>query len=116
VQRVVPGDRLVEEAVATAQRLARRSPVAVSALKRAVYDGGSRRFSEGIELERAGFLAAASQPVTRSALGAYLDEQERHGDLIWLSAEHMSRWRAGTAIDIVGNGGSRSPAAGGDDG
>src|SRR4051812_16510008 len=42
IHRVVPAGELMPEARATAERLARRSPVSVAAAKRAVYEGGSR--------------------------------------------------------------------------
>ena len=57
VHRVVPEQQLLAEAQATAARLARRSPIAVAALKRCLYFGTDRRFSRALDLEVAGFLA-----------------------------------------------------------
>ncbi|MGA2165748.1 MAG: enoyl-CoA hydratase/isomerase family protein, partial [Solirubrobacteraceae bacterium] len=41
VHRVVPAEKLMEEAWATAERLARRAPNTIALAKRAVYEGGS---------------------------------------------------------------------------
>src|SRR5919204_450474 len=54
VHRLARPERLLEEAQATATRLARRSPASVAAAKRAVYEGGSMPLPAGLQLERAG--------------------------------------------------------------
>src|SRR5204863_3294279 len=77
VHRVTEPGALLAEALSTAERLARRSPEAVGALKRAVYDGGSRPLEDGLHIERAGFLSTASTSAARRALRAYADEVER---------------------------------------
>jgi enoyl-CoA hydratase len=103
VHRTVEPDKLLDEALATAERLARRSPTAVAALKRAVYEGSSRPLSEGLHIERAGFLAAVSTPAARRAMDAYAAEIERLGDQApWQADEVMERWQQGTAVDLVG--------------
>ena len=53
VHRVVAPDALAGEAAATAERLGRRAPGTVAALKRAVYDGATRGLAEGLHMERA---------------------------------------------------------------
>ena len=60
VQRLVAPDRLLAETQATAARLARRSPVAMRALKRCVYFATNRPISRGLDYELAGFLSAVS--------------------------------------------------------
>jgi enoyl-CoA hydratase len=103
VHRTTSPEVLLDEALATAQRLARRSPVAVAALKRAVYEGASRPLSEGLHIEQAGFLAASSTSAARSAMRAYADEVERLGDIApWQAESAMERWQNGTAVDLVG--------------
>jgi enoyl-CoA hydratase/carnithine racemase len=102
VHRTIDGAQLLDEALATAERLARRSPVAVQALKRAVYEGASRPLGEGLHVERAGFMAAASTPAARRALEAYVAEVARLPDSApWRDGELMARWQDGTAIDMV---------------
>jgi enoyl-CoA hydratase len=102
VHRTAKPDVLFAEAFATADRLSRRSPVSVGALKRAVYEGSSRSLSEGLHIERAGFLAASSTEAARRAMRAYADEVERMGDIApWQAESTLERWQEGTAVDLV---------------
>ena len=87
-----------------------RSPAAVAALKRAVYEGASRPLSEGLHIERAGFLATASTEAAQRAMQAYADEVERLGDVApWQSDGALERWQDGDwRVDMVASGaGSR---------
>jgi len=102
VHRTAEPDRLLDEAMETAARLARRSPVAVKALKEAVYEGASKPLPQGLHVERAGFMAAASTPAARRALGAYAEEVARAADgAPWQDGDLMARWQDGTAVDMV---------------
>jgi enoyl-CoA hydratase len=65
VRRVVPGDRLLPDAQATAGRIACRTPYAVSALKRAVYFGGHRSLSAALDFELACFISTGRNPKKR---------------------------------------------------
>jgi enoyl-CoA hydratase len=103
VHRVVPADRLLDEATETAKRLARRSPEAVAALKRAVYEGGSRPFGEGLHIERTGFMATASTPAAIRAMQTYVREDQNREDATPADLPHLfDRWREGTAVDMTG--------------
>jgi enoyl-CoA hydratase len=102
VHRTVDPGLLLEEALRTAERLARRSPVAVAALKRAVYEGATRPLEEGLHIERAGFMAASSTRSARRAMRVYADETDRLGDSApWQTSEVLERWQEGTAADLV---------------
>jgi enoyl-CoA hydratase len=81
VDEVVAGDEVVEHAVAIAERLGSRPRVAVEACKRAVYEGGSLPLPAGLRVERAEFLAALGGPEAEQAMGEYLAELERTGEL-----------------------------------
>lgn len=61
VNKVVPPDRLLPEAVKMAERICRNAPLAVQAAKEAVYRGLDLPLSEGLRLEQ--FLA---EPVCQS--------------------------------------------------
>ena len=99
VHRAVAPEALLDEAAATAARLARRAPATVAALKRAVYEGGSRSLPEGLHVERAAFLSVAARPEAIGAMRAYVDQvQERDDAAPW---QHDERWREGTAFDLV---------------
>ncbi|HEX6652097.1 MAG TPA: enoyl-CoA hydratase-related protein [Thermoleophilaceae bacterium] len=99
VHRVMPADRLLAEAQATATRLARRSPAAVATLKRVVYFGLDRRFSRALDLEAAGFLAAGSTRAAGGALKPFLEDMERLGDTPFLA--DPGPWIEGTRFDQV---------------
>ena len=101
VHRVVAPDALAQEAAATAQRLARRAPATVAAIKRAVYEGGSRPLRQGLHLERTEFVSVSSQPPALRAMRAYVDQVERMGDAPWRLDELMEAWQAGTAVDLT---------------
>jgi enoyl-CoA hydratase len=101
VHRVVAPERLLEEAHATAERLARRSPETIGALKRAVYEGGSAPFTAGLHVERAGFLATASTRAARTAMGRYAEDVERSGSAPIADPEAYRPWREGTAVDLT---------------
>jgi enoyl-CoA hydratase len=103
VHRTTDPKAVLDEAIATAERLARRSPAAVAALKRAVYEGSSRPLGEGLHIEQAGFLAAASTAGARRALKAYAEEAEKSLDdgVPWQLETTLRRWQQGTAVDMV---------------
>lgn len=100
VHGVVPEDRLVAEAQATAARLSRRSPVAVATLKRCLYFGGDRGFSRALDLETAGFLVTGSTKAAAGALKPFLEDEERLGDTPFLA--DPGPWVQGTRFDLVG--------------
>jgi enoyl-CoA hydratase/carnithine racemase len=71
VHRLIPQHELVECTQATAERLARRSPAAVAAIKRSVHaTPGS--LEAGLRIEAAGFLAAGTRPGATAAMERYL--------------------------------------------
>ena len=102
VHRTVEPAQLLEEAIATAERLARRSPAAVRALKR----GGLRR---RIQAARRGAAHRAGRvhggrldPRRRRALAAYVEEVGRlENGAPWQTGDLMARWQDGTAVDMV---------------
>ena len=102
VHRTAEPAQLLEEAVETAARLARRSPASVRAFKEAVYEGASKPLPEGLHTERAGFMAAASTPAARRAMAAYVEEVARLGDgAPFQHGDLMERWQDGRAVDMV---------------
>lgn len=106
VHRVAPPGDLLAEAHATAERLARRAPATVGALKRAVYDGGSRSLAAGLHVERTEFLAIASAPAALRGMHAYVDDVEALDDPLsppWNDPEGRGgAWFDGTAVDLTG--------------
>jgi enoyl-CoA hydratase/carnithine racemase len=102
VHRVSEPERLIEGAASTAERLARRSPAAVAALKRAVYEGSARPLQDGLHIERAGFISASSTAAAKRAMRAYANQVGRLGEVApWQAAEVMSGWQDGTEVDMV---------------
>jgi enoyl-CoA hydratase len=81
VDEVVPADELLDRAISLGERLGRRVKGAVAASKRAVYEGATMSLADGLRLERAEFLAALGTPEAQDAMAAYVEEQERTGEL-----------------------------------
>jgi enoyl-CoA hydratase/carnithine racemase len=105
IHRVAEPERLLAGATATAERLARRSPKAVAALKRAVYEGSARPLEEGLHIERAGFLSVSSTAAAKRAMRSYSEQVEQLGEIApWQAREAMSEWQDGTAADMVNGG------------
>jgi enoyl-CoA hydratase/carnithine racemase len=100
VNRVIRSVDLLDEATATAQRLARRAPLSVAAAKRAVREGSARPLAEGLAVERKWFLAAGSQPASHRAMRAYVEGVEQ-GAAPWTDEEAMKPWREGTVVDLT---------------
>lgn len=106
VHHVVPAQRLLAEAQATAARLARRQPVSVKALKRAVYFGMDRSLARALDFELAGCTAAGLTPGARRAAQPYIDDLARLGDTPFLA--DPKPWIDGVRVDLVGtDGGGR---------
>ncbi|PXX60359.1 enoyl-CoA hydratase/carnithine racemase [Nocardia tenerifensis] len=104
VHRLVTPAALQNEAHRTAARLARRSPVAVAALKRAVYEGGSESLDRGMHTERTGFLETSSIETAKRAMARYLEEireVDRDGrDLATFIADRLPRWIEGSVVEF----------------
>lgn len=80
VTRVFPAERLIEEAQATAARLARRSPATIRAIKLAVYGAGRRRrLKADLSLESVAFLATSSAPRALQAMETFVNEFKSPG-------------------------------------
>jgi enoyl-CoA hydratase len=73
VHHLAPPARVERTAAEIALRLADRPPAAVRSLKRAVYDGATRPLQDGLKLEQAAFLEAATSQDARVAMQTYLD-------------------------------------------
>lgn len=101
VHAVFPREELLDRALETAHRLARRSPLSIAAAKRAIYEGSRRPFAAGLALERRWFLAAVSRPEPVRAMQQYVEELKRDGYAPWERESSFAPWREGTAVDLV---------------
>jgi enoyl-CoA hydratase len=75
VSRVVPADRLLADARATAEKLARSAPLAVAAIKRAVADGLDRPIEEALRAELREFIAIRGTEDSREGISAFLEKR-----------------------------------------
>lgn len=75
VNRVVPAERLVDEALALAGRIARQSPVAVRATLRAVNRGINLPIDEALHVEAAQFMIAAASADAREGVRAFIEKR-----------------------------------------
>src|SRR3954447_892390 len=91
VDEVVPGEEVVDRAVALGEHLAGRPKAGVAASKRAVYEGGSMSLADGLRIERAEFLATLASPDAVAAMKAYVGELERTGELPGYDPAAMGR-------------------------
>jgi enoyl-CoA hydratase/carnithine racemase len=78
VTRVVDAHKLLDEAMATARRLATRAPAAVGNAKRAVRVGSTLPIDDGLAFEKLGFIACGLHPDARK-LGEHYVERFRAG-------------------------------------
>jgi enoyl-CoA hydratase len=72
ITRTVPPDRLLDEAIATARRLAQLSPAPVRMLKRAVYEDSTKPLRRSLLAERAEFVVTATQPSVGPRMDSFL--------------------------------------------
>lgn len=105
VHRVVDADRLLAEAQETAARLARRAPRAIWSVKRAAYEGFSRRWRRGLHLDRSGFAWSALAPEAKSAMRHMLGQiaalPPQTYPSPWSHPELIKEWQRGKAADFV---------------
>ncbi len=99
VHRIMPAGDLLAEAQKTAARLARRSPIAIAALKRCIYFGSHLPISNALDLELAGFLAAGFAPGSTRVVKAFLDDYERLGESPEIA--EPGPWIEGTRVDLT---------------
>lgn len=102
VHRVVPDAELVDEAMACANRMARRAPFSVAAAKQAVLGGSGASLGSGLARERKWFLSSVSQPAAARAMRAYVERVRSTGPPL-ADDEALSSWLDGTAVDLVGD-------------
>jgi enoyl-CoA hydratase/carnithine racemase len=104
VNRVVAPERLLDEAHATAARLARRSPHSIWAVKRAAYRGFSRPWPKGLELDATGFVAAAPAAAVKDAMRAFVAQAEELGPEAgspFADRDTLRAWQDGTVTDLT---------------
>jgi enoyl-CoA hydratase/carnithine racemase len=100
VHRVVPADRLLDEAMTVATRLARRSKGAVALAKRAILEGGSLPLDEGLRMEQAAFVACLPRSEAAAAMAAYVGDFESTGALPGFDGEKRRLLLEGEYVDF----------------
>jgi enoyl-CoA hydratase/carnithine racemase len=105
VHRLLPAEQLFDEALAAAHRLARRNPLSVRGLKRAVYEGGSTTLERGLAVERKWFMAEAGEPGAMRAMASFVEQVESEKASPWTDPERIRRWQDGSAADMAPGGG-----------
>ena len=96
VHRVCDPDLLLDDAHATAERLARRSPHAIAALKRAVYFNDHRKLSAALDFELACFVSTGRDPQKRLTADTFAADVDRLGDSPFVA--DIAPWLDGTAV------------------
>ena len=75
VSRIIPADKLVEEAVATAAKIADKGPLAVMATKEAVNRSYETTLAEGVRFERRMFHALFSTADQKEGMEAFAEKR-----------------------------------------
>ena len=105
INRVVAVERLMPEALALAERMARRSPQAVQAIKQAIYQAASGSWDGGMAFEKNAFLSTASQANTRRAMQLYVERVRSNlAAGRQMTLDDFSDLIAGTATDMTSQG------------
>jgi enoyl-CoA hydratase/carnithine racemase len=76
VSRVIPADKLLDEAIATAAKIAEKSALAVMATKEAVNRAYETPLAEGVRFERRLFHALFATEDKREGMEAFLDKRQ----------------------------------------
>jgi enoyl-CoA hydratase len=97
VHAVVPPAQVKEAAIRTGERLAKRSPLAIRSLKRAVYEGGSLPLHRGLGVERKWFMVSSAGRSSQEKMAAMTRQVEAEGRSPWASADGLLPWQDGTA-------------------
>jgi enoyl-CoA hydratase len=98
VQAVVPADQVKDAAIRTGERLAKRSPLAIRSLKRAVYEGATLPLQAGLGIERKWFMVASAGSSSQAKMAAMTRQVESEGKSPWATAEGLLPWQDGTAV------------------
>lgn len=104
VHRVVSPERLLEEAEATAARLARRSPRVIAAVKRATY---RRAWSRDLHAEAAQFGAAVVTPAVKRAMRTFVEQEKGlppETPSVWADGQLLHAWQEGEVTDLTADG------------
>lgn len=96
VHRVVATDQLLAQTQATAARLASRSPAAVAAAKRCVYEATDRPLSSGLDRELAAFLSTGSTAYSKRAFKEFATDFQALADTPFVA--DPAPWVDGTRI------------------
>jgi enoyl-CoA hydratase/carnithine racemase len=76
VNKVVPADKVVEEALLLAKKLAEKSPVALSAAKSVLNKSLRIMMSTGLEIERSTFIITTSTEDAKEGIKAFLEKRK----------------------------------------
>jgi enoyl-CoA hydratase len=76
VNRVVPKDKLMEESMALAQKLAAKPKVALNLIKSAVDQGMNTDLSSGLTLEMQAFILAFTSEDGREGISAFVEKRK----------------------------------------
>lgn len=75
VSRIVPADELVDEALATAQKIADKAPLAVMAIKEAVNRSYETTLAEGVLFERRAFYSLFATEDKNEGMTAFVEKR-----------------------------------------
>ena len=83
-----------------AERMARRAPESVRALKAAVYEGGSSRLGRGLAEERRRFMSVGGREPAIRAMTEFVAQVERNHGSPWTDPDAIAAWQRGEVEDL----------------
>ncbi len=91
VDELVAPEEVVERAAELAAHFGSRSKVALAAVKRSVYFGGSMSLSEGLHVERAEFLTTIQSEDAQDLMSDYLADMDSTNELPFYNPDAYAR-------------------------
>jgi len=78
INKVVPHEKLMEEAISFAKRLKEKPPLALKAAKKALREAVERGLTEGLSVERELFAELCETEDKREGMSAFLEKRKPH--------------------------------------
>ncbi|MGG7565865.1 enoyl-CoA hydratase [Rhodovulum sp. DZ06] len=78
VSRVVPADKLLDDALATAEKIAEKSPIATMAIKESVNRSYEMTLAEGLRYERRLFHSLFATEDQKEGMNAFIEKRAPH--------------------------------------
>ncbi len=76
VEKLFPGDRLLEETMSFARQMAKKAVIGIGCAKKAIYQGFNREMADGLRIERDAFKEAFASEDASEGLEAFIAKRK----------------------------------------